>query len=653
MNADESRRSEYVSAVGILHDGQNLSARNLHEAALKRFKKARTSFQVLGVAVEVARCDLEIANSYYGVGDLARAKASYKRANNGYVDKKMNFEAAQCEAALGKVAIDIGNFNESLGHYKTSTELFLLSGKKVSAAKSQMNRGDAHYNLKEYDSAESHYLAARKVFEEDLKLRLAAKCTLGLAKVALARRQYNEAERLVRSAWLYFLLDGGDADKAACDQHLGLIYLELREFAKARIYISSARRTFIECGAKYGVAECELDLAYIDDGQQNWESARSRYFSALEQFRNLRNRAKVVECCSGIGRVLFMLGEWKAAVQWEREGVKFHQDAGNIRLALRHKYNVAMILYESRQFEDARRALVALLGEAKRAGDEYWPAYCQLLLGSALIELGSSVSARKHIIEAQHTFVDQGVRLGAADCSRALGFLSFDLGQYGLAVRNFEDARRIYLDEGDHLRAASCDVNIARSAGHGWSLGGAQPSVLMCRKELRGVIGNLIGAIRYLSSLRFQFPTSHERLQWVDRISSGLSIAYWWAQYVDDEKLISELIEFQINSGVHGVGRLADSELLPRFGRMALGEMQGPSSGSGGEVGAVSESLKMSGEDGLLSVRSQLIPGAILPMLPPPELKFPDGHLAFEDWLSQVESRICSVIDRMHAVSIE
>lgn len=117
-----------------------------------------------------------------------------------------------------------------------------------------------------------------------------------------------------------------------------------------------------------------------------------------------------------------------------------------------------------------------------------------------------------------------------------------------------------------------------------------------------------------------------DRAAWIDTITYALRAVFDAAAELGDAQLIAELVEVSVNVGVH----TTEADPLHPDGQMATiadadpgGRTEPPSVPSGPHAGIR-----------LAAGAARLVPGAELPLAPPPRLRMPGGKIALDRYLS-------------------
>lgn len=321
----------------------------------------------------------------------------------------------------------------------------------------------------------------------------------------------------------------------------------------------------------------------------------------------------------------------------------------NDRQAANCIYNLGTVASRLSRNELARTHYLQALETFTRLGDEREVAGCTYCLGNIASSLGQYELARTHYQQALEACTSLGAEDKAADCNQNLGLLAFELGEFEQSRCYFERALEVFTRLGLHPDAGHCQ----RLVGMTWQRQAATSDPAERPILLRRALAMMVPAAVFLDGMRFQFPTSTERVAWAGRIDGVTRSLFEIATELDDETLVADLIESAVNAGVHTISRDSgsghDEMLVPAWALgvfadtldpEALTRDQAPNPTGNRDNAQVDPGLPGDTENpnepdtpgSHLGGTGRLIVGARLPMRPPPRLRMPDTHLALDPW---------------------
>lgn len=443
--------------------------------------------------------------------------------------------------------------------------------------------------------------------------RRVADCRAG-AGAALARLgRYEEAtNRLSEALVVYTESQRNHLCSTKID--LAYVYLQIGRYEDAVDELASARPLCITTLQAVGVELIEADI----------ETARSRYANA--------------EAC--IDRAWRLSGDTdpmiSARLHASRALVK--SNAGDIDRA-RELYQRAIESYSQINTLAVREQLAvctmnlgAVLGAEGRHSDaldryrdaleifEQTPpvldriADCRMNIGVEYLMLGDVVNARAALEDARDQYdALPGLVRQSSGCAMNLAKLHTFGGDFDAARSEYDLARAGFGTLGLPEWSARCTVNSV--------LGRAAVS----EGKSAALLAELLPAMVYLDSIRFQFPTAASRTAWRTTVEDATRTAFALAR--DDPATLTELIEWAINSGVHNAGSSPAKPLSVVEDASAAG-LQDKLFSFGASSHADASGKGASAYTSTGSGTTRLIAGAALPMSRPPALLMPGGGTA-------------------------
>nr|WP_255525608.1 tetratricopeptide repeat protein [Mycolicibacterium sp. BK634] len=267
--------------------------------------------------------------------------------------------------------------------------------------------------------------------------------------------------------------------------------------------------------------------------------------------------------------------------------------------------------------EQASQSFLLARAEYLSLGDPRAVAGCDHNLAALAFRSGRHDDARavyQRLVDESRTPPVDGDRLASA--LAALGKVCRDQRDFEPALAAYREARSLYFAGGRLADTADCDIQLAAING---SLGASHLEVA----------ADMLPAAVFIDARRHQFPDAQQRGAW-----SRLAVNSEWAfgrmlesaHRSGDARLVAELIEFLINSGVHSADGVSDA----------------PSdTGVWPHDEPVSDVVdEPESSEGAL----RLIVGARLPMTPAPRLAWHTGELVLSPYVEESAVRYAPVL---------
>ncbi len=262
---------------------------------------------------------------------------------------------AQCCLNLGIVYWAKGDYNASLDFYNLAVKGFENTGDTNSQIKALINLGYSNYSIGEFDKALSHYLAAKELVNLEKDTLMYAGILHNVGLVYQQRGRHVQALEHYRES---LSLKQQSADEQARAYQvstlgaIGGIYQFMKDYHRAREYYLKALDISRELDNKIGVIVFTYNLGVNHQKEENFESAKSLIYKALEEAQSYGNPTYVAYCYNSLGEISMEVGEYEKAA-------KLLIEALNIRRKLADKNALTESLASSAE-------LAALLNEDRK-----------------------------------------------------------------------------------------------------------------------------------------------------------------------------------------------------------------------------------------------------------------------------------------------
>ncbi len=567
-----------------------------YRCASESFGTAQVSFASVGDALESAHSEMHRARSVLQGGDLVRAAElleagalSYKELGDQLAHANALVEAGNAYRTAELLPESLQRFTESrvlfseLGNTQQARALqdvinSITYAPRAAEMQALLARGRELAEAREWEQAVAIYAEARAIAAEtgDIHIRSFALQEwfmqhFGQGNYGTILEEVTRELSLARAA--------GDTKYVAfCSEILGSTHRQIGEFASAEEHYLRAAGIYEQSGSGNDIARLKHQLGdiYLSSGRA--EEARVAYTLSRELFRT----AGVMD--------------WYGHSTMHLANTYPDEEAEPLFIEARDTYN-AMGLDNK-----AVRVTSALGHIAERRGD----------LDAA--EAAYLESIRIHTRD--HDYLE------LAEADFALASLHWRRNDVLNAEKHFERAVDTFVAFGVFPRAALCDVNRAAL----WSAQAQNPTTR--NTMLSHAVDLMLPAVLYLNEQAHQFQTASHRQSWKALHSVWMNRVFEMVHEIGDTKLISELVEMNLNTGVYSTQKVPTSVLPQVSGRM----------GRLTQVATVEDHATIRAMS-LSSVASRLVAGAALPQLPPPKLLMPDGSIAAEKYLDAIGTR--------------
>lgn len=560
----------------------------------------RIEAKLTGKAEEMAK----EADDLFEEGKLQEALWKYHSARDIFSFIDAFASAAQCAQNIGLLGIAIRQWDLSVQWFVRASEGYEKAGVAYveERADSELYAASSFRTLGRDDSAEEHYACARRLYLQLGMYGKAGSCELSRAQCLARLGDWEGSASGLQDAQAMFVKDGDGEMVAESEFLLARLELDRHDVEAARIRFRSARDVFLDRAILSGAAKCERELGYADALIGGWENSREKLLKAAELFTEAGDEKSSLEC--GIEADFLALERMV-----EGKGrVSVGEASSSVDLVFR---------------------ILKLIELCDKEFDHYGSAYWRLVAGETLRMVNQFDKAERLLVEAKRKA--ESIKSGelVRRCERNRALVRFGLGDLRGALELFlkvRDLEKVFGNRQSLLIAEASILNIHFIRAMGKE---DRPRVA----ELSALLGDVIRVFMLKDAFRFKLRSSSDRLAWGESNRKVLEALFAASSEVGDETLMADLVEVAVNYGVFGVkgaDTVAPSESLKssiligqEAGVIPLARMNG----IGEEVG--------SGQDSAfrLGGGSHLIAGAALPLLPPPGVRMPDGHLTLTPWL--------------------
>ncbi|NVN52045.1 hypothetical protein [Mycolicibacterium hippocampi] len=504
-----------------------------------------------------------------------------------------------CEAALerGKRKLESGDFHGAASEFVEARRCFLEDDMDlVLAARAGLYLSQSLIEGGALDDAESLLTELEPEIPKERRNHVAP-LHQARGRIAYLRGDITTAVSLLGSAFAYYETRKIiDRQQVSCAQALAAVHLSMGSYDAAEDALCRA----LEISDKMQDDAATLRPA-IEAERALVAAATGRYQVAIEDLTRIRVHASAMgadtmvnTCTANLGFTYMQCGDADAAIREYAEARRAYDAAGDAVAAAICRLNIAVAgrVGGTSTSESAIAEYQAAQPVLAAAGRFELAATCLLNVGVERHDAGDLPAAERDYRAASSEFTRlPGQERSVAMCELGLGRLHAERGAFDEAQEALASASRRFRHLGLDEWAARCAVETASVLSDDDA-----PYVL-------------VPALLALDSLRFQFPTAASRFAWRASTEYAARRAFELAHRLGRERLLAELVETAINSGVHTAEGRRDTHA--GFKTTPHTRPSGPA--------VVATTTSGSG---------RLLAGAELPLHPPPGLLVADGRVA-------------------------
>ncbi|GGN66221.1 tetratricopeptide repeat protein [Nocardia rhizosphaerihabitans] len=606
----------WLSAVTRMEQPDN------HDAALHAVTEASAIYVELGLDRWRATSSRTHAGILLRAGRLDAAEAYYLDARTSFQRLGRDTDVADCEFDLADMYFGAGRFHETLTVLAHAIEIYDEHEQHQKAARSRRLAGQAHRTLGQFPAATAAFESARAQFQAlDLPEDL-AQCNYLLGSVYLwSDDRPEDGEAPLTAALEAASTLGMDGLRITCEQGLGALYRRMGRYTQARDLLTRALSAARSHDLAEMIANCLASMGLLEETLERYDQAEQYLLQAREVNIERNDALGTAQNQRNLGAVYQKTGrvsEAREAVAAAWQIYKQHEIGRSVADC---EHTLGDLASRVEQLDEAEQWQTSARAEFARLGILTGVAECD-------VSLGNIHSARQHhtlAIDAHRSALDAferlGDELGVAACAHNLGTLYSQLLKFAEATDYFRRARAVYLEHGLQNSIASVDLALASIEFRRCQLEGLVDYQRYIK--LAAVLEDSLPALIFLDAQRFQFPKAATRHAWTRTVRSYLVDAFACAAQLGTATILADLVETVLNSGVHSVTAHPNTQSTDPHGL-----------DDGNQI-AASEDV----DDIVKEGAGMFFTADHLPMSPPPMLLMPDGRLALERYYRQADLR--------------
>jgi CHAT domain-containing protein/predicted negative regulator of RcsB-dependent stress response len=267
------------------------------------------------------------------------------------------------------------------------------------------------------------------------------------ANVLYARGEHASAIELHERAAVGFEESGKTHELARTLSGSIQPLLLLGEYGRAFEAGERARKIFAEEGNTWRLARLEINIGNIHYRQDRFAEALACYERAYQGLPAEEDPEGIAAVLSNMATCCISLNAFPKALDSYQKARQFCEEHGMPLLVTQADYNIAYLYYLRGEYSKAIAMLRATRLNAKKIGDAYHHALCNLDLAELYLELNLSSEAADLAQQGCEDFRELGMSYESAKC---LAFSAMAASQQGHAfegLKLFAEAREIFVKE--------------------------------------------------------------------------------------------------------------------------------------------------------------------------------------------------------------
>ncbi|HEX6472245.1 MAG TPA: BTAD domain-containing putative transcriptional regulator [Streptosporangiaceae bacterium] len=254
------------------------------------------------------------------------------------------------------------------------------------------------------------------------------------------KKTHQRALTAVRAA-------GNRRGEAAMLYSLGTLALTGR-LADAARYLEQSLWLFEDLDDVHGRALAQGGLAFVDRLGGRYESALTRFRTALADFRRAGDLIGEAHALKNMAQIHVDRQHFDIAEQFLGQAFEVCRKLGARRVTAQIEHELAELHLRRGDLANAQKSFESVRSTAQQAGDLIGRAYALLGMGMVRARLGQPQAARPDLRAALDLADDTGDLLLRGRALFALGELDFDMGDAGRAMESLDAALDVLSDLG-------------------------------------------------------------------------------------------------------------------------------------------------------------------------------------------------------------
>lgn len=239
---------EFGKAKATSHLGSLAANQGNFNEAFRYFSQAKSIFETLNNADEIAKCLSKLGGAYYSSGDYEQALVNYKESL-AHFSNKIGIANSYNNIALAYQAT--AEYSLAIEYFVKAAELFNELQQPTLVATTYNNIGLMYSHQKEYTKAEEYYNDALTKAEKLNSPLLLAQTKTNIGTIYEQRKEYNKAIEVYKEANVIFIKLGKQTETAVTYNNIANTYKHLNQKKLAIVKYKEAQKIFHNTGNKY------------------------------------------------------------------------------------------------------------------------------------------------------------------------------------------------------------------------------------------------------------------------------------------------------------------------------------------------------------------------------------------------------------------
>jgi CHAT domain-containing protein len=223
--------------------------------------------------------------------------------------------------------------------------------------------------------------------------------------------------------------------------------LLMGEYNRAFAAAERARKIFTAEGDSWRLARLDINLGNIYYRQDRFDEALASYERAYQGLPTEKDPEGIAAVLSNMATCYISLNLFPKALGSYQRARQFCQEHGMPLLVTQADYNIAYLYYLRGEYSRAIEMLRATRLNAKKIGDAYHHALCNLDLSELYLELNLSAEAADLSQQGYEGFRKLGMGYESAKCLAFSAMAASQRGQAFEGLQRFSEARQMFVKE--------------------------------------------------------------------------------------------------------------------------------------------------------------------------------------------------------------
>lgn len=221
-------------------------------------EEARILFEQLECPIDVALCDLWLAQMFRNLNDFPRARILIVNSRDVFLAQGHSFYTAWCDLGLGWVEWGMNHFEEALQDLDRARRYFLAAGADSEVSSCEINIAGIQLELSQFEEALPTLQHALKIAQVSGRRKKAAICLESMGWAYDRQGRYAQAVEQYLRAREEFAREHMIERMVMCDLFLGLTYFNLGQYTNALATLDHAITSAKKVGLPSYHAEAEM-----------------------------------------------------------------------------------------------------------------------------------------------------------------------------------------------------------------------------------------------------------------------------------------------------------------------------------------------------------------------------------------------------------